>query len=109
VRNWPTPRSISWLRASEEDSGFKSAIRAEQAWRARQSSAAPSVDSGEQLIDDLGCNALVVKVRAGDIPPSHGTVESDEPRDTVPPKIPRPKVARVVHGPRVVCSSAVRS
>jgi hypothetical protein len=88
---------------------MKSAIRAERAQRAEQSSTSPPIDTGEQLIDDLSCNALVVKVRAGDIPPSHGTVESDQSRNTVPPKIPRPEVARVVRGPRVVCSSAVRS
>jgi hypothetical protein len=68
-----------------------------------------SIDPSEQLVDHLRRDALVIKVRAGHIPPSHGTVESDQPRDTVPPKITRPKVARVVHRPRVVCSSAVRS
>ena len=52
---------------------------------------------------------FVVEVRAGYIPPSHGTVESDQPRDTIPPKITRQEIARVVRGPRVVCSSAVRS
>mgnify|MGYP003288286167 CR=1 FL=1 len=57
----------------------------------------------------IGRNAFVVEVRAGDIPPSHGTVESDQPRDTIPPEITRQEVARVVRGPRVVCSSAVRS
>ena len=68
-----------------------------------------SIDPSEQLVDDLLGDALVIKIRAGHIPPSHGTVESDQPRDTVPPKITRPKVARVVDRPRVVCSSAVRS
>ena len=69
----------------------------------------PSVNSGKQLVNDLLCNPLIVKVRARHIPPSHCTVQSDQPRYTVPPEIPRPKVARVVRGPRVLCSSAVRS
>lgn len=77
--------------------------------RAEQSATSPAVDSGEQLVDDLGCDPLVVEVRARYIPPSHGTVQSDQSRDTIPPKITRPEVARVVHCPRVVCSSAVRS
>jgi hypothetical protein len=70
---------------------------------------ATSIDPSEQLVDDFRRDPFVVGVRAGYVPPSHGTVESDQPRDTIPPKIPRPEVARVVHGPRVVCSSAVRS
>jgi hypothetical protein len=68
-----------------------------------------AIDPGQQFVDDLRGDSLVVKVRTGDIPPTHGTVQSDQPRDTIPPKIPRPKVARVVRSPRVVCSSAVRS
>jgi hypothetical protein len=51
---------------------------------------ATSIDSSEQLVDHLRRDAFVIKVRAGHIPPSHGTVESDKPRDTVPPKITRP-------------------
>jgi len=68
-----------------------------------------AVDSSKQFVDDFCCDPLIVKVWAGYVPPSHGTVQSDQPRDTVPPKVPRPKIARVVRGPRVVCSSAVRS
>jgi hypothetical protein len=101
---------------SDEDGGSPANIeRAERAIgrserkRAEQSGTPASVDSGQQLVDDLGCDPLVVKVWARYIPPSHGTVESDQPRDTIPPKITRPEVARVVHGPRVLCSSAVRS
>jgi hypothetical protein len=93
----------------DEVSGYIARFARSERQRAEQSNTSPSIDSGEQLVDDLRRDALVVKVRAGHIPPSHGTVESDQPRDTVPPKIPRPQIARVVHRPRVVCSSAVRS
>jgi hypothetical protein len=101
---------------SDEDGGSPANIeRAERAighserQRAEQSNTSTAVDSSEKLVDDLGCDPFVVKVRARYIPPSHGTVQSDQPRDTIPPKITRPEVARVVHRPRVVCSSAVRS
>ena len=103
--------------SDDEVGALQGAIRAERAPASgaikhgaiKQSTTSPAVDSGEQLVDDLGCDPLVVKVRARYIPPSHGTVQSDQSRDTVPPKITRPEVARVVHCPRVVCSSAVRS
>jgi hypothetical protein len=74
-----------------------------------QSHPSPAVDSGEQLVDDFCRDALIVEVGARYIPPSHCTVETDQPGDAVPPKIPRPKLPRVVRGPRVVCTSAVRS
>jgi len=70
---------------------------------------APAIDSRKKLVDDLRRDALVVEIRAGYVPPSHRTVQSDQPRDTITPEIMRPKVARVLHRPRVVCSSAVRS
>jgi hypothetical protein len=71
--------------------------------------ASTAIHSGQQLVDDLFGNPLVVKVRARYVPPSHCTVQSDQTRDTVPPEVPRPKLARVMCGPRVLCSSAVRS
>jgi len=71
--------------------------------------ASTTIHSSQQLVDDLLGNPLVVKVRARYVPPSHCTVQSDQPRDTVPAEVSRPKVARVVCGPRVLCSSAVRS
>jgi hypothetical protein len=76
---------------------------------ARRLNASAAIHSGQQPVDDLFGNPLVIKVRARDVPPSHCTVQSDQPRDTVSPEVPRPKLARVVCGPRVVCSSAVRS
>jgi len=78
-------------------------------YASKQLNPSAAIHAGEQLIDDLFGDPLVVKVRARHVPPSHRTVQSDQPRDTVPPKIPRPKVAGVVRGPRAVCSSAVRS
>jgi hypothetical protein len=65
-------------------------------------SASAAIHSSQQLVDDLFGNPLVVKVRARHVPPSHRTVQSDQPRDTVPPEVSRPKVARVVCGPRVL-------
>jgi hypothetical protein len=78
-------------------------------YASKQLNPSPAIHSGQQLVDDLFGNPLVVKVGARHVPPSHRTVQSDQPRDTVPPEIPRPKIARVLCRPRVVCSSAVRS
>ena len=78
-------------------------------YASKQLNASAAIHAGQQLVDDLFGNPLVVKVGARHVPPSHRTVQSDQPRDTVPPEIPLPKVARVLCGPRVVCSFAVRS
>jgi hypothetical protein len=65
----------------------------ERSNQTQQLSTPTAVDSGQQFVDDLCCDLLVVKVWARYIPPPHGTVESDQPRDAVPPKVARPKVA----------------
>ena len=50
----------------------------------------PAVDPGEQLVDHLVGDPLVVGVGARHVPRSHGTVQGDQPRGAIPPEIARP-------------------
>ena len=79
--------------SDDEVGGNKARSAQSERYRAEQSTTPTAVYSGQQFVDDLCCDLLVVKVWARYIPPPHGTVESDQPRDTVPPKVARPKVA----------------
>jgi hypothetical protein len=83
--------------SDDEVGGYKArsarSERSERSNQTQQLSTPTAVDSGQQFIDDLCCDLFVVKVWARYIPPPHGTVESDQPRDAVPPKVARPKVA----------------
>ena len=58
--------------------------------RASASAASPAVHPGEQVVDHFLGHPLVLGIGAGYVPRSHGTVQGDQPRGTVPPEIARP-------------------
>jgi hypothetical protein len=68
----------------------------------------PTVDPGQQLVDQFLGNLLVVKAGTRHVPRSHGTVKGHQSRDSVPPEVSRPKLARFMRDCRVLCSPAVR-